>query len=231
MEPVEFYLQELAHIRSSGAAVPETSYYGALERLFNEVGKTLKPKVRCILSLKNRGAGQPDGGLFTLDQFQKSSKTEPLPGQLPSRGVIEVKSTSDDAWITADGKQVSKYWEKYRQVLITNYRDFILLGQDREGNPVKLETFRLAPNEADFWQGTAHPRKMAKDLGERFLEYLKRVMLHAAPLASPKDVAWFLASYARDAKARIEGIDLPALSHLRAALEEALGLKFEGEKG
>jgi hypothetical protein len=56
MEPVEFYLQELAHIRSSGAAVPETSYYGALERSFNEVGKTLKPKVRCILSLKNRGA-------------------------------------------------------------------------------------------------------------------------------------------------------------------------------
>ena len=231
MEPVEIYFQELAHIRSSGAAVPETAYYGALERLFNEVGKTLKPKVRCILSLQNHGAGHPDGGFFTLDQFQKSSKTEPLPGQLPSRGVIEVKSTADDAWITAEGKQVSKYWEKYRQVLITNYRDFILLGQDREGNPVKLETFRLAPNEADFWQGTAHPRKMAKDLGERFLEYLKRVMLHAAPLASPKEVAWFLASYARDAKARIEGIELPALSHLRAALEEALGLKFEGEKG
>lgn len=50
-------------------------------------------------------------------------------------------------------------------------------------------------------------------------------------LASPEDVAWFLASYARDAKARIEGVDLPALSAVREALEEALGLKFEGEKG
>jgi hypothetical protein len=55
-------------------------------------------------------------------------------------------------------------------------------------------------------------------------------MLQTAPLAAPKDVAWFLASYARDAKARIEGVALPALDTLRAALEEALGLKFEGTK-
>jgi hypothetical protein len=64
-----------------------------LERLFNEVGKTLKPKVRCIISLANRGAGLPDGGLFTPDQFQKPTKAKPLPGQIPARGVIEVKPT------------------------------------------------------------------------------------------------------------------------------------------
>ncbi len=28
-------------------------------------------------------------------------------------------------------------------------------------------------------------------------------MLHAAPLTGPQDVAWFLASYAREAKSRI----------------------------
>jgi hypothetical protein len=55
-------------------------------------------------------------------------------------------------------------------------------------------------------------------------------MLQAASLASPKEVAWFLASYARDAKARIEGVALSALETLRADLEEALGLKFEGTK-
>ncbi|MDI6784949.1 MAG: N-6 DNA methylase, partial [bacterium] len=38
-------------------------------------------------------------------------------------------------------------------------------------------------------------------------------------------------SYARDAKARIELAELPALSSIRSALEEALGLKFEGDKG
>ena len=71
MNPVETYLRELRDIHSTGAAVPETSYYGCLERLLNEVGKTLKPKVRCVINLANRGAGIPDGGLFTPDQIKK----------------------------------------------------------------------------------------------------------------------------------------------------------------
>jgi hypothetical protein len=229
MNPLETYIRELYDIRSTGAATPETSYYGPLAALLNEVGRTLKPKVRCIINLKNRGAGLPDGGLFTPDQFQKTA-TEPLPGAVPARGVIEVKPVSVDAWLTADGEQVSRYWGKYRQVLVTNLRDFLLVGQDAEGNQVKLEAYRLAPNEADFWREAAHPRRLAATHGERFPEYLKRVMLQAAPLAAPKEVAWFLASYARDAKARIEGVALPALDTLRNALEEALGLKFEGTK-
>ena len=229
MNPLETYIRELYDIRSTGAATPETSYYGPLAALLNEIGKTLKPKVRCIINLKNRGAGLPDGGLFTPDQFQKTA-TEPLPGTIPARGVIEVKPVSVDAWLTADGEQVSRYWGKYRQVLVTNLRDFLLVGQDGEGKQVKLEAYRLAPNEADFWREAAHPHRLAAAHGERFLEYLKRVMLQAAPLAAPKEVAWFLASYARDAKARIEGVALPALDTLRNALEEALGLKFEGTK-
>ena len=63
------------------------------------------------------------------------------------------------------------------------------------------------------------------------LEYLKRVLLHNAPLAAPQDVAGILASYAHDARLRIEQADLPALTSLRQALEDALGLRFEGEKG
>jgi hypothetical protein len=228
MNPIETYIRELYDIRSTGAATPETSYYGPLAALLNEVGKTLKPKVRCIINLKNRGAGLPDGGLFTPDQFQKAA-TEPIP-TIAARGVIEVKPTNVDAWLTAEGEQVSRYWGKYRQVLVTNLRDFLLVGQDAEGNQAKLEAYRLASGEAEFWKEAAHPRRLATAHGERFLEYLKRVMLQAAPLAAPKDVAWFLASYARDAKARIEGVALPALDTLRAALEEALGLKFEGTK-
>jgi len=231
MTPLETYLRELRDIRSTGAAVKETSYYPALGNLFNEVGKTLKPKVRCILTLANRGAGLPDGGLFTPDQFQKPSDSEPLPGQIPARGVIEIKSTGDDAWVTADSEQVTRYWRKYRQVLVTNYRDFVLVGQDAEGKAVKLESFRLAENEKAFWAAASAPRALAKNIGDRFIEYIQRVMRHAVPIAAPEDVAWFLASYARDARARIEGVDLPALATVRAALEEALGLKFQGEKG
>ena len=58
-----------------------------------------------------------------------------------------------------------------------------------------------------------------------------RVMLHPAPLATPEDVAWFLASYARDAKARIEHSNLAALTAICADLEGALGVKFERQKG
>jgi hypothetical protein len=175
--PLEDYLRELRDIRRSGSAVPETSYYPPLAALFNAVGSTLRPRVRCILN-PSHGAGIPDVGLFTPDQFQKASAEEPLPGTKPSRGVVEAKPTSDDAFLTADGAQVSKYWKAYRQVLVTNFRDFLLVGADAEGNPVKLERYRLAPNETAFWTAASHPRPIAAEQGEGFVEFLKRVMLH-----------------------------------------------------
>ena len=231
MLALETYLRELRDIRSLGAAVEETAYYPALATLLTEVGKKLKPKVRCVMGLQDLGAGFPDGGLFTEEQFDKKRTLKPLTGQLPARGVIEVKPVKKDAWFTADGEQVSRYWGKYRQVLVTNYRDFLLVGQDPEGKPAKLESFRLAESEKAFWAAAATPHALAQKVGGRFEEYLLRVMRHAAQLAAPEDVAWFLASYARDALARIEPVELAALGTVRKALEEALGLKFEGKKG
>ena len=230
-DPLEDYLRELRDIRRSGSAVPETSYYPALAALLDAVGATLKPKVRCIVN-PSHGAGIPDIGLFTPDQFQKASAEEPLPGTKPSRGVVEAKPTSDDAFLTADSAQVSKYWKEYRLVLVTNFRDFQLVGADSEGRPVKLEYYRLAANEAAFWTAASHPRPIAAEQGEAFAEFLKRVMLHAASLAAPKDVAWFMASYAREALRRVEKkSDVPALSSIRSALEEALAIEFEDKKG
>ncbi len=231
MSAFETYIRDLQEIRATGAAVPETSYYGALEKLLNELGKTLKPKVRCVMQLKNiGGAGMPDGGLFTASQFQKQSPELPANPTNPERGVIEIKGTKDDAWVTAQTQQVSKYWDKYRQVLVTNYRDFVLIGQDANGQPATLETYRLAKNEAEFWEKTKKPKEFAQEQEEQLTEYLKRVMLQSASIATPKDLAWFLASYAKDAKARIEKTDLPALETLRQALEEALGITFTGDK-
>ena len=51
--------------------------------------------------------------------------------------MVEVKPANDDAWLTAESAQVSGYWGKYRLVLVTNTRDFVLLGEDTAGNPVK----------------------------------------------------------------------------------------------
>jgi len=232
MHPVETYLSHLARIHSTGAAVAETSYYGALEGLVNEIGGKLKPKVRCVPQLKDTGAGSPDFGLYTANQLQRAKGEEPLPGVLPERGVVEVKGWGDDSFLTAKSSQVSKYWQKYGLVLVTNYRDFVLVGRDEAGKPVRLETYRIAGSEAAFLDLLAHPRRATVERGDRLVEFLRRVLFYKAPLTNPEDLAWFLASYAREARYRVEeAAGLPALHGLKKGLEEALGMRFEGEKG
>jgi len=46
---VERYLTDIGEIRGTRANVPETSFYPALERLLTDLGKTLSPKVRCVI--------------------------------------------------------------------------------------------------------------------------------------------------------------------------------------
>lgn len=224
------YLQRMSEIRRTGSAVKETSFYGTLENLLNEIGKTIKPKVRCVINLQNRGAGLPDGGFFTPNQFQRNSN-ELVKGQMPERGAIEIKGTSDDVRQIAESEQVDKYLRAYRQVLVTNYRSFLLVRLDESGAKQFLESFSLAADEKDFWQKADNPNEFSEKEAERFIEFLKRVMLSRADLTKPEDVAWFLASYARDAKARVEQAELDSLATIRKALEDALGIRFEGEKG
>ena len=231
MNPVETYLEQVRAIHLSGAGVPETSYYPALSNLLDEIGKTLNPKVRCIINLANSGAGVPDGGLFTADQLRRTAEADAFTSQVPARGAIEVKPPDASVDEIVKTPQLTRYLERYRQVLVTNLRDFALFGRDADGKTVELERGSLAADERLFWQEVEHPRALAQREGARLVECLKRVMLHAAPLAAPQDLAAFLASYARDARMRLEGHDLPALASLRAALEEALGMQFEGEKG
>jgi hypothetical protein len=233
---IERYLTDMGETRGTRSNVAETSFYPALERLFSDIGKTLSPKVRCVINLANRGAGLPDGGLFSADQFRRKTrdvdaKENPFLVQNPSRGVIEAKPPAEDVRRVAETEQVERYWKRYGMVLVTNFRAFALIGKGPTGQPCVLESFVLAESESEFWRLTTHPRRAAAEHGERMLEYLKRVLLHNAPLAAPQDVAGILASYARDAHLRIDQADLPALTSLRQALEEALGLHFEGEKG
>src|SRR5579884_65729 len=106
---VEAYGRALREIHFSGMAVKETSSYPALRDLLNGVGEGLKPKVRCILQLSNRGAGFPDGGLFTVDQIKAGEEQAPLFGLVPARGVIEVKGLGDDVVQIAGTEQVRRY--------------------------------------------------------------------------------------------------------------------------
>ncbi len=97
--------------------------------------------------------------------------------------------------------------------------------------PTVLEHYSLAESAEAFWRGAALPGALVAAHEARFSEFLQRAMQVAAPLASPADLAWFLASYAREALARLEGRPLTALAPVRAAMEEALGIRFEGERG
>ena len=118
-------------------------------------------------------------------------------------------------------------------MLVTNLRDWLLLGE-REGHRVTLERFSLAPNEADFWALTAHPAKAQTEKGEAFEDFLGRVLQHNAPLADPKDLAALLASYAREARHRMDAAGEAAthpLEALKKSLETALGMTFAGDKG
>lgn len=228
--PLETYLCEIREIRSTGGAKPETSYYGALGTLLNVIGGQLKPRVRCVPQLANSGAGSPDFGLYTSDQFQRGGD-KPLDAK-PSRGAVEVKAIEDDSFLTAQGKQVTQYWGHYGQVLVTNYRQFVLVGNDADGKTARLESYALAETPEAFRCMLAHPQKAVAEHEERLTEYLKRVLRHDAPLTDPQDVAWYLASYAKEAKARIElASNLSGLDELRESLEQALGLKFEGDEG
>ena len=226
---VEAYFKHLSLVKSSGGSTGEISFYAPLHDLLQAVGGTLKPKVFCVQNLADQGAGHPDFGLYAANQVQKG---KPKSGQKPERGVIEVKPIGDDAWLTAESSQVSKYWETYRQVLVTNFRDFVMVGEDAAGQPVKLETFRLAESADDFNQKLQKPRAFANEVGAGLGEYLKRALTHSASLTEPRDLAWLLASYARDGLARVEKAgDAQSLATLREALEGSLGVKFEGEPG
>ncbi len=226
---VETYCAELRRVRASGGATDERSSYPALSNLLNAVGAVLKPRVFCVGELADQGTGHPDFGLYAAGQVQRG---RPREGQTPERGVVEVKAADDDAWLTAAGDQVSRYRGRYRLVLVTNTRDFVLVGEDEAGRPTKLETFRLADNAEAFTRRLAKPRAFARECGAGLGEYLARALSHRAALAEPKDLAWLLASYARDGLARVAAAgEAPALAMVHAALEEALGVRFEGEKG
>ena len=158
----ETYFADLGWVRASSGATGERSSYGPLAHLLNAVGATLAPKVFCVGELADQGAGHPDFGLYAAKQVQQG---RPREAQVPECGVVEVKAAGDDAWLTAAGDQVSRYWGRYRLVLVTNTRDFVLVGEDAAGRPTKLETFRLADDADTFARRLETPRAFAREVG------------------------------------------------------------------
>ncbi len=228
--PVADYLADLHS--SLGVGVPETSGYPALRNLLNAVGDSLKPKIAAVLHPANTGAGLPDGGLFSAKELKKHGPDSPtLFDFKPERGVIEVKGLAQDIAGLEQTPQVHGYLEHYGQILVTNYRTFALFSWEN-GQAKAGEHFACALDERDFWslaQGVrlnpAHPQL------DRLWQFLRRALLSTARIATPQDLAAFLASYAREARARVEIAPLATLAPVKQALSDALGVRFEGEKG
>ena len=229
VKAVESYLSDLRMIRASGGATGERSNYVPLTNLLNAVGGTLKPKVFSVLEMADQGAGHPDLGLYAAHQVRRGKVR---PGQRPERGVVEVKPPEDDTLVTVGSDQVGRYQASYGIVLVTNLREFQLFGPDSSGRAAELESFSLAKGPETFDRELQKPRAFANRVGVGLLEYLCRALSHRATLAEPKDLAWLLASYARDGLTRVEAVgDTPSLRAVRSALEDALGVQFKGDKG
>jgi hypothetical protein len=221
------YLTELRAIRSTGSATAETSFYPPLDRLLNAAGQKLKPSILFSTQLRNQGAGMPDGGFFPQPSRQRRNAEPPIL-QNPERGVVEIKPADYNLDTLTNETQTIRYLQQYGLVLITNLREFRLLQLGPTGTVQTLERYILAATSSALWSA---PITSFARHGDLLPDFLARVMLYRAPLTQPKDVAWLLASYAREARARAEDHPLGSFRTVKLALQESLGIQFEGEKG
>lgn len=228
-QAVQTYFADVRAVQATGAGVAETSYYPALFGLLGSIGATLNPRVHAVNHLSNLGAGIPDGGFFDASQLQRGGNQDTLRGQLPSRGALEVKSPAEHVTDVATGQQVARYLDLYGLVLVTNLRAFALYSREN-GQPRLLESLELAPSAAAF-AALLGNKELRDAHAAPLAEFLTRALQANAPLTSPEGVAWFLASYAREARHRLNHTPLEALASLKGALSEALDLNFTDEQG
>lgn len=216
VQAIEEYISRVQEVHRSKRGVNELSYRTPLENLLTIIGGALEPQVSVTQELADDGAGRPDFGLFVTN-----SETP--------RAVVETKGPQQSVPHTADGKQVAKYWDRYRVVLVTNYRDFLLVAPDQDGQPRVEGRCSLAPDEESFFR--AKPGTLAKDKADELSEFLVGVMRRDVPILRPRDLAEDLARHAREALRRLERRPIEDLAPLKDAMERSLGLHFAGKEG
>ncbi len=218
-QAVQTYLDAISAVNLVGT--PELSHYTALDNLFDAIGEQLAPKVRAVVQPSESGSGQPDFGFYSAGNPQ------------PDRGVVEVKGADANLNDLIASTQVDDYWQIHKLVLVTNLREFALVGHDHAGAKQTLERYSLASSSAAFDELLKHPVAAASRHGVSLGEYLLRVMSQRSTTSEPRELARLLASHARDALQRVEQAaeEEESLSTIREALEQALGMTFEDERG
>ena len=218
-QTVKHYLDAISAVNRVGT--PELSHYTALDNLFDAVGDELTPKVRAVVHYSETDPSQPDLGFFSGESTD------------PDRGVVEVKGAYVDLDALIASEQVDQYWQARKLVLVTNLREFALVGQDSADAKVTLERYSIADSAVAFDELLKHRVAAANRHGVSLGEYLLRVMSHRSTISEPRDLARLLASYARDALQRVEHAveEEDSLATIREAIEQALGMSFESEDG
>ena len=223
---VKSYFTDMRDVKESGGGTREESYYPPLNKLLNSIGATMPVRVKCVSQLRTQGADHPDFGLYSHKQ---------KPKELPKHGVVEAKGLSEnlsDVFAGRHRDQMRKYLDRYSILIVTNYRQFFLFRSNNNGAPEPLEKLIIADKEDLFWEMAENAGEAARTHGSRIAEFLKRSFAYSSSISKPQDVAWFLASYAREALANIENAidDNPdnPLNKLREAMQKGLENPFEG---
>lgn len=227
-EAARAYFDDMKKFMDREESTDELTHHPTLGSLLAAVGKTLSSSLLCLPEARMPGErDRPDYLLFGEDQAS---------GELPKYGAIEIKPHDHDIsnpFKGNDAEQMLGYLKRYSLLTITNFREFRLYEKAKNGAPRLLEELAVADSKDEFRRIAENPERAARDHGASILEFLKRAMLRESTMTEPKDVARFLASYAREALAKIksaspEGRSSPnPLQPLRQELEDALGNPFE----
>jgi hypothetical protein len=230
MDAFDTYLRELARIDGLDSSTDELSFYTALDNFLSAVGEELDPSVTAVMQLSDQGSGMPDGGLFLERNLDVHDLDDELDGHVPECGAIEVKGADADIESIVDSDQIQRYASAYRRVLVTNLHTFAYVTGEEGGTKI-LETVSFADGLESLREATEHPGETADAHGERVAERLRRFMKNTVPIREPEELAWFLASYAREGRQRLEEADSITLPHVKTWLEKALGIDYSGDRG
>lgn len=227
-DAAEEYFSNMKKSLARRESTDELTHHPALKALLEQIGGTLSPSFLCLSEAKARGeTRRPD--FLLLENGQPE-------GDLPRYGAVEAKPHAYDISNPFEGghsEQMHGYLDRYTLLTVCNFREFRLYERSDSGQPRLLEGLEIAGSKEAFIETAEHPKRAARLHGASIWEFLKRAMQYKSRIARPDDVAWFLASYAREALAKIKSVasneDENPLSQLRKAMEEALGNPFVGK--
>ncbi len=219
------YFQRIAAIVSTGRPSPEMSFYAAIEALCNELGSELKPAVVAVSQPASTGAGRPDFALHSRDSTNRSKSGSH--SRTPDRGVVEVKSMSEDIDTLAESAQVKRYLEQYGAVMITNIREFRFIRAASADADSETYSCILSSSEAQFMKMLQKPKSAGEQHGAKVATFFKQAMMSATQLCDPEEIAETLAFNAHEALMHIEQEKIETPVYVRSLLEALMGIKFK----